>query len=125
LKYPLKYQSGWNFGPMISDQFPVEEIVKNFIEIWGEGKWEVDKSESQATSKHEAHFLKLDCTRATNLLNWKPAFSIKKTIQMTADWYKHFYCHANFDSYQFSVSQINEYVEAAKNTRLSWAIGNS
>ena len=99
------------------------QIVKQFVAIWGKGKWEVDKSESQATSKHEAHFLKLDCTRAANLLNWKPVFSLKKSIQMTADWYKNFYGNTKFDSTQFSVSQINEYVDAAKSNRLPWAIG--
>ena len=123
LQHPLKYQSGWNFGPNMSEQFSVEEIVKNLIDTWGAGKWEVEKSKPQAASKHEANFLKLDCTRAANLLNWRPVFSLKKSIQMTADWYKNFYENTKFDSTQFSVSQINEYVDAAKSNRLPWAIG--
>jgi len=118
---PSKHGSGWNFGPPTNEQFPVKEVVAQFIDNWGEGQWVVENTETDANSKHEAHFLKLDCSKAAKLLHWRPIFTFNRTAQMTAHWYRAYYGNSNFDPYQYSLAQIEEYADVAKNSKLSWA----
>jgi CDP-glucose 4,6-dehydratase len=75
----------WNFGPEQSDAQPVEWIVRQLTEAWGEGaSWEAD----EAPQPHEARTLKLDWSKAEARLHWRPALRLKDALAMTADWYK-------------------------------------
>ena len=75
----------WNFGPEHSDAQPVEWIVRELAETWGEGaQWEIDGAEHP----HEARNLKLDWSKAQARLGWTPALHLKDALAMTASWYK-------------------------------------
>ena len=37
---------------------------------------------------HEAGLLQLDCTKANNVLDWKPNLTFEQMINLSADWYK-------------------------------------
>ncbi len=78
------YSPSYNFGPEENDHLPVIDLVKEAIEVWGSGTWEIIKQDSL----HEAGILKLDISLAKNELKWKPRFSSKQAIQQTLEWYR-------------------------------------
>ena len=75
----------WNFGPRDEDALNVGTLCDLIIQEWGEGQWvEADNKEAP----HEAHFLKLDCSKARQRLRWQPCFTMEKAVSMTMSWYK-------------------------------------
>ena len=55
------------------------------IENWGDGaSWEKDKS----VNPHESVFLKLDCSKAANYLNWHPKWNLNYTLKELVEWHK-------------------------------------
>ena len=82
---PVKYSGAYNFGPLPEDHLAVKDLVEIAISCWGEGTWD---DRSDATAVHEAGLLKLDISKARQVLNWQPALSSKKAIELTIDWYK-------------------------------------
>jgi len=99
-----RYSGAWNFGPGHKSVVTVEELVKSLISHWGCGTYR-DLSKGMSGEPHETKTLKLDISKAINLLNWSPTLSMNEAIEYTVNWYK-----ASDVGYDFCVSQINEYV---------------
>ena len=98
------YAEGWNFGPYDEDAKPVQWIVEHLTQSWGEGaSWQLD----QNPQPHEAHHLKLDCSKARAKLGWHPRWQLKETITSIVDWHKAFLDKA--DMMAFTLSQISLY----------------
>ncbi|HEX2934008.1 MAG TPA: CDP-glucose 4,6-dehydratase [Bacteroidales bacterium] len=98
------YAEGWNFGPWDEDVKNVEWIVDHLCKNWGENaSYEIDKN----NHPHEATFLKLDCSKAHNLLGWKPVWNIEKTLETITEWYKVFMNNGNL--LDVTNNQINAY----------------
>jgi CDP-glucose 4,6-dehydratase len=80
-----KFSGGWNFGPAAYENYTVGDVVsevrKNIPEI------KID-SPKQTEKLHEAGLLKLDITKAVNLLDWKPRLNFEQTIKFAVDGYK-------------------------------------
>ena len=112
---PNIYSGGWNFGPNIEAIITVEKIVNKLITDLNKGSW-VDKPETGAP--HEAKLLNLDCSKAFNLLKWKPMLNIDECIKFVADWYANY---KNTDVYNLCKTQIESYVKHAKDTKNEWA----
>lgn len=102
------YAEGWNFGPRDEDARPVQWIVEQFTELWGEGaSWVLD----QGTHPHEAHYLKLDCSKAKSRLNWQPRWSLGQTLEHIAAWHK---AHMRGENMrEVTQAQIKTYQEQA------------
>ena len=109
-----KYCSAWNFGSIFPKNINVLDLVKLVIDLWGNGTFKVDSKESNL---HEANYLKLDSHKAINNLKWEPVLDIKKTIEMTALWYKRYYSGEK-DSFKLCNEQIDEYEKLAKEKNL-------
>ncbi len=76
---------GWNFGPNDADARPVQWIVERMTQLWGEGaRWERDSS----PHPHEAHYLKLDASKAKMRLGWQPHLDLATTLHWVAEWYR-------------------------------------
>ena len=59
--------------------------------------------------------LQLDCTKANNVLDWKPNLSFDQMINLSADWYKEFYNTKDIEEMVIaSENQIKNYIEIAK-----------
>lgn len=84
---PVGFSDSWNFGPLSEDNLGVEELVKIAIQVWGTGSYDILTSANQP---HEAGLLKLDISKATSMLNWKPRYQATLAIQKTMEWYKSF-----------------------------------
>jgi len=77
------YAEGWNFGPNDEDAKPVEWIVKKICALWGgAASYTID----QGNHPHEANYLKLDCSKARNLLGWQPHWNLEGALKNIVDW---------------------------------------
>ena len=103
------YAQAWNFGPNDSDARNVEWITRTLCELWEEGaSYEIDKS----PQPHEAHYLKLDCSKAKAELEWESRWDIYKTLQSIVEWNKAFI--KTEDIREVCMNQINQYFEEKK-----------
>jgi CDP-glucose 4,6-dehydratase len=79
----IGYAEGWNFGPKDEDAQPVQWIVEHLTQQWGDGaSWQLD----QGDHPHEAHYLKLDCSKAKMRLDWQPRWDLADTLEMIVTW---------------------------------------
>jgi CDP-glucose 4,6-dehydratase len=85
---PGKFSQAYNFGPHTDDALPVKQMVQLAIENWGEGEFNIANS---ANAKHEAGLLKLDISKATTELGWRPTLNAKLAIELTINWYRHYF----------------------------------
>jgi CDP-glucose 4,6-dehydratase len=77
------FAEGWNFGPKDEDCKSVGWILDHMVEKWGKGaQWELDKN----NNPHEAGFLKLDCSKAAQKLNWTPKWNLDTTLNLIVNW---------------------------------------
>lgn len=99
------YAEGWNFGPADDDAKPVQWIVDKLVEVWGEGaKWTLDKE----PQPHEAHYLKLDCSKAKMRMQWQPRWSLGTTLNKIVVWHKAWL--AGEDMKKYTLNEIKQYV---------------
>lgn len=79
------YAEGWNFGPNDEDAKPVQWIVEKLTQAWGEGaSWVLDGGEHP----HEAHYLKLDCSKAKMRLDWQPRWHLEDALSAIIEWHR-------------------------------------
>lgn len=82
---PGEYDEAWNFGPSDNDSKTVGEIVDIFCRGWGAGgQWHT----TGAPQPHEAHYLKVDASKARARLGWRPRLTTETAVQWTAEWYR-------------------------------------
>ena len=103
---PVTYATGFNFGPTISANKTVFEVVSHLVKYYGKGAV-VDASDPNAV--HENTLLSLDVTKAYVLLNWEAKWGLWEAIEKTADWYK--IALNSEDMYDFCIKQILEHGE--------------
>lgn len=78
------FAEAWNFGPADEDARPVRWIVERMAEMRKNVKWQCD----EAPQPHEAHYLKLDSSKAHNRLNWQPRWRLQTALQKTLAWHE-------------------------------------
>jgi len=99
------YASGWNFGPRDADNRSVQEVIELIISQWGSlARWEKDG----ADQPHEAHLLKLDCSKAHSQLGWHPKWNLELATKKIVDWHKAF--QIKKDMQEITLAQINQYM---------------
>ncbi|ADL56841.1 CDP-glucose 4,6-dehydratase [Gallionella capsiferriformans] len=98
------FAEGWNFGPNDEDAKPVQWIVERLTQSWGEGaSWVVDGGEHP----HEAHYLKLDCSKAKGQLNWHPRWHLDEALVKIVDWHQAY--RDEKDMREITLQQISAY----------------
>ena len=102
LENPGKFSGAYNFGPLPNDFLSVQALVKQAIDVWQSGHYEVQTFDIQL---HEAGILKLDISKAFDHLKWQPKLSSTEAIKWTLEWYKQ--NDQNVKSYTFD--QIRRY----------------
>jgi len=76
---------GWNFGPYESDVKTVEWIADYLCNAWGDGaSWRLETE--QGVAPHEAHYLKLDCSKARSELGWRPRLDLPEALGWIVEW---------------------------------------
>ena len=100
------YAEGWNFGPDEKDAKTVEYIVNRMCSLWGNGaKYIIDDGQHP----HEAHYLKLDCTKAKNILGWQPRWSLDTALEKIVEWYRSYLADPKTVQ-AISLKQIKDYM---------------
>ena len=116
---PGAYEEGWNFGPGSIGNVPVSDIAAKVVKEWGRGSFSCDLSD--ADKVHEARFLKLDITKANDLLDWHPVNSVNDSIEATVVWYLARSKNTE-DLQSMTMKQISEYSEKAARSGVEWAM---
>tara|TARA_R100001143_G_C3359601_1_gene134665 strand:+ start:184 stop:1251 length:1068 start_codon:yes stop_codon:yes gene_type:complete len=98
-----KFQSAFNFGPLLSNSDTVEKLVEESIKIWS-GSW---KDVSDPNELHESTLLNVSIDKAYSLLDWKPKWDMEISLKHTIEWYKEHY--SGFDPVVLTMNQIKEY----------------
>jgi CDP-glucose 4,6-dehydratase len=73
----------FNFGPALSSNRPVLELVREVLKYWP-GDWE---DRSSASAPHEAGLLNLSSDKAFHVLGWYPHWDFERTVAETMNWY--------------------------------------
>ena len=75
----------WNFGPELEDCVSVAELAELLGRLWpGGGRHTIQAS----PLPHEAGLLRLDASRAKQLLGWKPRWHLKEALRQTVEWHQ-------------------------------------
>jgi CDP-glucose 4,6-dehydratase len=77
-----EFAGAWNFGPDPTNECSVGDIVERLARPWGLS-WAVDGG----PRPHEAHYLRLDSSKARTLLGWKPRITLEDALLLTSKWY--------------------------------------
>ena len=80
-----RFASAWNFGPADESTVSVDQVVTAVIDTWGSGSQRVQVAEGAVP---EARVLRLDSSRAHELLGWRPALEVKRAIALTVEGYR-------------------------------------
>lgn len=98
------FVTAFNFGPSEDDAWPVERIADKLAAMWGNGaSWVRDN----APSVHEAHYLKLDSSKARSELGWRPRLNLETALDWTLRWYRQ--CQNGADMATETRAQIARY----------------
>jgi len=103
------YAEGWNFGPNDEDAKPVQWIVEKLTESWGKGaSWVLDGGDHP----HEAHYLKLDCSKAKARLDWHPKWHLDETLEQIVKWHRDYHQNKNMNA--ATLEQIEIYAKRVR-----------
>lgn len=97
------FEEAWNFGPGDEDARPVRWIVERLAEMQRDVKWQCDET----PQPHEAHYLKLDSSKAKNRLNWDAQWHLQTALQKTLEWHQAW--RKNEDMRAVTLDQITQY----------------
>jgi CDP-glucose 4,6-dehydratase len=98
------YAEGWNFGPYDDDARPVQRIVEQLCEFWGNNaSWVLQPGDHP----HEANFLKLDISKARQRIQWSPRWSLDTALNHIVDWHQSWLNGSDMRS--VCLSQISQY----------------
>jgi CDP-glucose 4,6-dehydratase len=102
------FAEAFNFGPHSDDAQPVEWIAQRMVEQWQDGaSWQQDGG----LHPHEAHYLKLDISKAGQRLGWQPCLRLAQALHLTVDWAR---CRLRGDDLRaFTLAQIQTYQQLA------------
>jgi CDP-glucose 4,6-dehydratase len=101
-----EFAEAWNFGPDEEDAVPVETVVSTMTRLWGTpASWMADRN----AHPHEAHFLKLDSSKARTRLGWQPRLRLATALEWTVEWYKK--QAQGEDARALTLAQIERYME--------------
>ncbi|MEA4861811.1 MAG: CDP-glucose 4,6-dehydratase [Victivallaceae bacterium] len=108
------FAGAWNFGPDASG-VTVGELVGMLSAAYPEISFE---TAGRTEAPHEASSLCLDCSKARELLQWRPVWTTAQAAERTARWYR----NRRLSGRGGSLDDLNEYVAAARREGLEWTV---
>lgn len=97
------FAEGWNFGPNDDDARPVRWIIERLAKMHPNVNWQCD----EAPQPHEAHYLKLDSSKAKNRLGWQARWRLQAALQKTLEWHQAW--RNGEDMHALTLAQIAQY----------------
>ena len=113
-----RYTSGFNFGPEVSSNLSVGKLVDEILIHW-DGRYEYLPENAEM---HEAEKLNLVVEKAFHLIDWRPTWDFKQTIEKVVDWYRDLDGKDRPDEYRkITLMQISDYIESARARNIPWS----
>ena len=106
------FADSWNFGPHDTDARPVEWIVEYLVRNL---RHEAGSYVDQGPHPHEAHYLKLDISKATVDLRWRPRWDLETTLEKIAQWHRAW--TSGTDARSICLDQIRQYGLSSEQNR--------
>lgn len=106
---PQAYAQAWNFGPQPNDAISVAELLGQLACRWKQVQWHAVPAEP---IWHESSWLHLDCSKARQLLGWKPCWTLAQAVDATVDWYRAVIEHSA-DARELTLRQVTQYQQEA------------
>ena len=78
------YEYAYNFGPNITSNKTVLELIKEMNKIW-KCNYVINENHEDF---YESKYLSLSNEKAYSRLNWSPIWNFEETIEKTINWYK-------------------------------------
>lgn len=107
----LSVAGAYNVGPEEGSCITTEKLVQTFCECWNceerEGLQNLYWRCEPDGGPHEANYLKLDCSKIRNRLEWKPRWTYREMLEKTAEWTRGYVLGA--DVAEIMRHQIAEY----------------
>lgn len=97
------FAEAWNFGPTDDDAVSVRDLLDRLIRKLPDTRWQ----ETSGATVHEAHYLKLDSSKARAQLGWRPRWNLDVALDKTIEWQKAW--RAGQDMQQVCGAQIGAY----------------
>lgn len=104
----MAYAEAWNFGPEETDSRSVQWIVEYLCSAVPGASWQCDT----APQPHEAHYLKLDSSKARSRLGWQSRWGLKTALDKTLEWHR--FWKQGADMRAICLDQILAYETAAR-----------
>ncbi|WP_166364048.1 CDP-glucose 4,6-dehydratase [Pseudomonas akapageensis] len=104
-EHGTKFAGAWNFGPGEADMCSVGEVVSLLAKRWPDAAG----LRVEASDLHEAGLLRLDSSRARQLLGWRTRWSLQECLQHTLDW--HVSWKSGDDMRAVTLDQLSLYAE--------------
>lgn len=111
MQQELVEPGAWNFGPDYQNCVPVGEIASEIISQYGRGSCYANVDPN---APKETKLLRLDNSKAKNMLHWRPVWDVKEALRQTVSWFKNY---AVCDVYNMCAEQIGEYIKTMEKTR--------
>lgn len=104
-----QFSEAWNFGPELADTKPVSWIAERTTSVWGDGaRWIIDPGKHA----YESMMLRLDNSKATEVLGWEPGLRLAKALDWTVHWYKSYL--DGHSARELCLQQIEEFMAINK-----------
>jgi CDP-glucose 4,6-dehydratase len=111
----------FNFGPRTEQNKTVMSLLGDLRKHWEQDPTGEAYRITGHVPFHEAALLRLNCDKAAFLLKWEAALTYADCIEMVGRWYSNFYAGQPENTYDLTLSQINQYEAAAMKRGLVWA----
>ena len=98
-----EFATSWNFSPEKTDQITVQALVEKAIAVLGNGSYRMGGN----PEKPERKTLRLDSSKAKQLLGWVNAMPLDQALQLTLEWYRGYY--ENKDMQKITDIQITQF----------------
>jgi CDP-glucose 4,6-dehydratase len=101
------FAEAWNFGPLDEDARSVRWIVEQLVTLRPEVNWHCEPP----PQAHEAHYLKLDSSKAVQRLQWQPLWRLATALQKTLIWHEAW--QESQDMQKITLAQIHDYTHGS------------
>ena len=100
----------FNFGPSLSSNRSVGELVHTILEHWS-GDW---FDQSDPTAPHEANLLHLQIDKAHHRLGWRARWDYDTTLSRTVGWYRN--VHQGASPLECCLADLSAYTKSPTTT---------
>jgi CDP-glucose 4,6-dehydratase len=119
LKFNEKlHGESFNFGPSLSKEYSVLDLVKNMSKHWTNTSW--IKNSKSKKKFFESGLLRLNCNKAKKLIKWNSILKFNELTLMVVDWYRNYYFDKK-NAPRITHEQIKKYQHLAIKRSSKWA----